>query len=179
MAVMTINANDLVQIRNTRDWALSFQSAQPPYGGIIIPPRALMRLPYIEVETQAHTPGSFFYGESGDGVRAAIEIVDAEVRKQVFGGTEQPAKQEVLDLETVKALLKINPLSAFEKKLKETIKTDSEKRMIARMAVDAGLNEVVGGAGKKRVLEKHIGYAIVEAENKDVEHQIVMHDPEI
>lgn len=163
-----INPNDLVLVRNTRDWDLSFPSvsatAMQRGGGVVLPAGKDTRIAYMDVEMQVQTPGSFFYGDDGFGTHAPVLVVDPEVRAQVYGAPADEANQEQLTVAAVRELLEISPVSAFESAMKKRVTTDGDKRMLVRLAVAAGLNDVQGGAGKKRAIEKYTGLGIVEGD---------------
>ena len=172
-----INPNERVQIKNTRDWTVAFGLIDQPGKSLLMKPHAVMRVPYLEVEYQAQRPGSFFYGCDGLGTNAAIQIVDSKVRAQVFGVEPAKAAPAVLDAEAVKKLLEISPIKEFEKAVKGVIVSDGDKRMLARLAIEAGLNEVAGGVGKKKFIEDYTGYAVIESEHLDMEAAVTTHAP--
>lgn len=165
----TINPNDMVLVRNTRDWELSFPSISPAAqqrgGGVILPPGRDVRVAYMDVEMQAQIPGSFFYGDDGFGTHAPVYVVDEAVRRQVYGAPE--ANQGQLTIASVRELLAISPVSEFEREMKKVVVSESDKLMLTRLAVSAGLNEVQGGAGKKRAIEKHTGMSVVEGDETE------------
>lgn len=164
MANTEIHPSDRVLVYNTRDWELSFPSVEKPGTGVLLPPRHNTRVSYMDVEDQVQTPGSFFYGEDGFGTGAPVQIVDEAVRAQAYG--TQGAGEGQLTLEAARKLLSINPISAFEAALKKQIVSDGDKRMLARLAIGAGLNEVTAGAGKKKLIEKYTGYQVVDGEDE-------------
>lgn len=166
-----INPNDMVLVRNTRAWELSFPSVSPAAlqrgGGVILPPGRDVRVAYMDVEMQAQTPGSFFYGSDGFGTQAPVYIVDDKVRQQVYGAPAEEAGQGQLTISSVRELLGISPLAEFEKAMRQRITDEGDKRMLARLAVAAGLNDVQGGAGKKRAIEKYTGMSVVEGDEAE------------
>lgn len=170
---MAFNPNDRVRVQNTRAWQVSFPSVERPNRGIVLKPNQIQRIPYIEVEAQAQTPGSFFYGQDGLGSFAAVRIVDDDVRAAVFGLALEESVQPQLTLDYVREMINISPNTAFKEELKKNIKSDPEKRMFARLAARAGLDEVTGGAGKKRFIEEYTGYPVLAPDEVDAEPAVV------
>lgn len=170
---MNYSPNERVQVENTRDWEVSFPSCERPGYGILLKPHVPTRLSFAEVEGQARTPGSFFYGTDGLGAYAPVRIVDDNVRAAIFGEEAASKKSSQVTLELVKDMLRITPNSKFKAVLLNEIRADGDKRMFARLAVKAGLDEVSGGAGKKKIIEEHTGYPVVEVSALDGEPPIV------
>ena len=51
--------------------------------------------------------------------------------------------------------------------MKQRVTDEGDKRMLARLAVAAGLNDVQGGAGKKRAIEKYTGMSVIEGDEAE------------
>lgn len=170
---MKFNPNDRVRVENTRDWTVSFASAERPGHGILLKPHIATRLTYAEVEAQAQSPGSFFYGTDGLGAYAAVRILDDDVRAAIFGLPIEAANTPQVTLESVRAMLKLSPNNKFKNELVKNIKTTSDKRMFARLVIQAGLDDVTGGAGKKKIIEEYTGFKVSEAESLNAEPPVV------
>lgn len=175
MANLEFHPSDRVLVHNTRDWMLSFPSVEKPGQGIMLPPRKSTRVSYMDIENQVQTPGSFFYGEDGFGTGAPVQITDEAAREALYGA--QGAGEKQLTVSTVAELLAISPLSAFENALMERIVTDGDKRMLARLAEEAGLDEAPASAGKKKLIEKYTGYSVVTKEQRDAEPNVTTREP--
>ena len=91
------------------------------------------------------------------GNNACIKIEDEDVFRYVFRlSDDEPINVKVLDLDTVKKLIKISDKKEYEKELKELVVTNSDKKMIAKLAIKANIEEVEGY--KKTAIENLIGY---------------------
>lgn len=142
MAARTkVNLNDRVALTNLRNWPLHFHG-QESMRDITIPPsvKNWRRLTVAEVDAQAKSGNRFFCGTDGFGANAAVQIMDENVRKYVFGIEEADAEQPVmLTLENVKDLIATSPKAAFMEKLNRLVVTDGDKRMIVPLAKKAGI----------------------------------------
>ena len=136
--------NDRVPIENLNDWTLYFRGIESPQD-IAIPPKVKnwKRLTVAEIDAQVKSGNVYFCGTDGIGTNASIKILDDNVRKYVFSlGDESTNKQQVLDVETVKALLAINNKEEFTERLKSLIVTDAEKRMIGVWLKEIGIDDI-------------------------------------
>lgn len=161
---MEYRQNDRVMVENMRDWDISFGSMERPGYGIVLRPHVPTRLSFGEVEAQAQLPGSFFYGNDGLGSYAPVRIVDSNVRAAIFGKSESAKEPEGVTLEFVRNMLKIMPNTKFKAALQKSVVNAGDKRMFARLAVKAGLDDVAGGAGKKKIIEDYTGYHVTDVD---------------
>lgn len=141
-----INPSKKIPIENLNSWALNFQGKEMKQD-IVIPPsvKNWRLLSFNEIDAQVKSGNRFFCGTDGRGSNAAIKILDEEARREVFGFVDEAMpEQGVLDMDTIKALLKTTPKAAFEKKLAEVVVTESEKKRLAMLAKDAGIENAEG-----------------------------------
>ena len=101
---------------------------------------SLQRFLFDEVQTQIQMGNVMFTGTDGMGSHARIQIIDDELRRQLFGieGMDDLEDPFVLDLAAVKALLAIKKKEEFNKRLQAMVKTDAEKKMLVKLAQQAG-----------------------------------------
>ena len=108
-----------------------------------------------ELSNLAYDLGARIISHKGKGYR--LEIEDEEVFRYVFIlSDDEPINVKVLDLDTVKKLIKISDRKEYEKELEELVVTNSDKKMIAKLAIKANIEEVEGY--KKTAIENLIGY---------------------
>lgn len=154
-----IKGTDRVVISNNRNWNLNFVSTEPPYYDITIPAgvKHWKKLTVAEVEGQIQIDNSFFVGRDGRGNNAAIEIEDKDIRDYLFH-TEGDEGDGiiVLNLKSVKELLAIENKNDFEKRLAKLVVSDSDKKMIVPLAIEAGIDDVASYKISK--IEKISGY---------------------
>lgn len=154
-----IKGTDRVVISNNRNWNLNFVSTEPPYYDITIPAgvKHWKKLTVAEVEGQIQIDNSFFVGRDGRGNNAAIEIEDKDIRDYLFHteGNEGDGII-VLNLKSVKELLAIENKNDFEKRLAKLVVSDSDKKMIVPLAIEAGIDDVASYKISK--IEKISGY---------------------
>lgn len=153
-----ISLTDRVPITNLNDWELHFVSTETDKD-IVIPARAnkIRNLTVAEIDGQVQSGNIMFVGVDGMGNNACIKIEDEDVFRYVFRlGDDEPVNVKVLDLDSVKKLIKITDRSEFEKELKSLVVTNSDKKMISKLAIKANIEEVEGY--KKTAIENLIGY---------------------
>lgn len=94
-------------------------------------------LTYGEILMQIQANNIMFVGDDGRGSHARIRIVDDEVRNTLFGVPQDEVT--LLTLDEVKSLLSIKTKKTFIEKLNKLVTTSAEMKMIARLAVEAGI----------------------------------------
>lgn len=153
-----IKDTDRVVISNNRNWDLHFVSTET--GRDIKIPASVKnwkKLTVAEVEGQIQTDNTFFIGSDGIGNNAAIEIVDKEVRDYLFHFEGNEGDNAIiLNLDSVKKLLAIEDKSEFEDYLNKLVVSESDKKMIAPLAIEAGLDDV--SSYKVERIKKVSGY---------------------
>ena len=130
-----------VQLRNLTKWNLYFRSITGKgYGrDVKLPPNSdQIRVPFEEVQAQIYLRNSLLVGTDGYGSHARIQIVDEDIRAELFDHN-QPREVVLLTHSAVTDLLSIRNKAAFSKRLKELIVTFAEKAMLMELAKEAGL----------------------------------------
>lgn len=149
-----INLDKKVEVRNLCAWDLYFDRIETN-GTVRIPARGAVRLTRAEIQAQVYDNNSMFIGIDGQGSHARIYINDKDTR--VFLGFEDENskdKQNILDEETVKKLFEYKTQSAFEKNVKEKVRTLAEKNFLIEEAKRQKLNDY----NKIRFIEEYTGY---------------------
>lgn len=132
-----------VLVNNLCAWPLYFNRVTGQ-GSITIPAsvKGFPLLTYEEVLAQIQLENKMFIGTDGMGNHARIQIVDDNLRKQLFGVEEIDTPRPVqLDLESVKELLAVRSKAKFNEKLKNMVQTDAEKKMLVKIAFEAGAED--------------------------------------
>ena len=149
---------DRVPISNLNDWELNFVSVETDKD-IVIPANAnkWRKLTVAEIDGQVQSGNKYFVGIDGNGNNASIKIEDEDVFRYVFRlEDDEPVNVKVLDLDSVKALLKISNKDEYIAELNRLVVTNSDKKMISKLAQQANIEDVEGY--KKTAIEKLTGY---------------------
>ena len=153
-----ISLTDRVPITNLNDWDLHFVSTETDKD-IVIPAKAnkIRKLTVAEIDGQVQSGNIMFVGTDGMGNNACIKIEDEDVFRYVFRlDDNEPINVRVLDLDSVKKLIAISDREEYERELKALVVTNSDKRMISKLAIKANIENVEGY--KKTAIENLIGY---------------------
>ena len=137
---------DKVLINNLCSWPLHFKRLNG-MGDIRVPANAknFALLDVSEVQMQIQIGNNLFIGsgEGQQGDHARLFIVDDEQRKALLGLDATPNEDvTVVNAESVAALLSIRTKKEFKEHLEALKKTDAEKKMIVKLAKDAGGDDV-------------------------------------
>lgn len=135
---------DKVAVNNLCSWPLYFKRANG-VGDVRVPANAknFMLLDVAEVQTQIQLGNPLFVGVGGNqGDHARLYIVNDEQRKALLGIEDTGSGEIVLNLDTVKELLGVKRKDDFQKRLEALVTTPAEKRMIVRLAKEAGSDDV-------------------------------------
>lgn len=138
--VEDVKPSDRVSIDNLCDWVISFESFESNRG-INVPEgvKNYKNLTVAEVDAQVKTGNVGFCGTDGFGSHAPFKINDPVVREYVFGEAVNPIQ---LTEDAVKELLAIQNKQKFYDTLKSLVVTKSEKRMIVRLVMKIGMDDV-------------------------------------
>lgn len=139
-----MNLTDKVAINNLCSWPLYFKRANG-VGDVTIPANAknFMLLDFAEVQTQIQLGNPLFIGVAGNqGDHARLFIVDDDQRKELLGIEGDTAESLVLSVDAVRELLAVKRKDEFNKRLTAMVVTPAEKRMIAKLAKEAGGDDV-------------------------------------
>ena len=135
---------DRVLIDNLCAWPLYFRRANG-VGDVMVPAnaRGFAQLDVAEVQTQIQLGSVFFLGNGKrPGDHARLYIVNDEQRKSLLGLDDSDQDVTVLTVDRMKELLAIRKKDDFDRALAELASTGAEKRMLLRVAKEAGGDEV-------------------------------------
>lgn len=138
--VEDIKPSDRVSIDNLCDWVVSFEGFETNRG-IIIPEgvKNYKNLTVAEVDAQVKTGNIGFIGTDGFGSHAPFRINDPVIREYVFGEAVDPIQ---LTEDAVRELLSIQNKQKFYETLESLVVTKAEKRMIVRLVMKVGMDDV-------------------------------------
>lgn len=145
------NLDEKVVIKNLCAWNLYFPRVES-LGEVKVAANGRMRLTKAEIQAQVFAGNKMFVGTDGQGSHARIYIDDKITRQLVE--FEQEEEQQVLDRESVKELLAYKTQKAFEKNVKEHVKTQAEKNFLIEESKKQKLNDFE----KINFIEKYTGY---------------------
>lgn len=143
-----------VEIKNLCDWDLYFDRIETN-GSVRIPKNGKLRLSRAEIQAQVYDNNVMFSGSDGEGSHARIYVEDKDTR--VLLGFEQEDSKEVqhvLDADTVKKILDYKTQNAFEKNIKEHVKTQAEKNFLVEESKRQKLNDY----DKISFIEEYTGF---------------------
>lgn len=137
---------DKVYIDNLCDWPLYFKRLNG-LGDIRVPAgvRGYAMLDVAEVQMQIQSGNKLFVGEDSvcPGDHARLYITNDEQRKTLLGYEETAADESVvLNLDSVTELLAAKSKKDFTARLQALVKTDAEKKMVVKLAKEAGGDDV-------------------------------------
>ena len=138
--VEDIKPSDRVSIDNLCDWVISFEGLENNRG-INVPDgvKNYKNLTVSEVDAQVKTGNKGFCGTDGFGAHAPFRINDPLIREYVFGEAVDPVQ---LTDDAVRKLLSIQNKQEFYNALESLVVTKSEKRMIVRLVMKIGMDDV-------------------------------------
>ena len=154
---------DKVVIENLCDWPVYFKRING-VGDVKIPARVknFSTLDVAEVQAQIQSGNNLFIGGNTErpGDHARLYIVNAEQRTALLGG-DTPTDDDavVLTVDTVKELLAVRTKKEFNERLAALVQTDAEKKMIAKVAKEAGGDDVA--AWKMEAINQIAGTAVI------------------
>lgn len=145
-------STELVEVRSLCDYPLYFK-LMVESGDAKIEPYAGYPdyLPLEEIKAQIRARNTFFIGTDGRGNHACIAIMDDDVRRELFY-IRDDEMTELLTLDAVKDLLAISNQDDFAQRLRELVVTNAERRMIGKLAEEAGVDDLA--AWKGRLIKK-------------------------
>ena len=131
-----------VAINSLCSWPLYFKRANG-VGDVCVPANAknFNLLDVEEVRMQIQLNNKLFTGTDPNrpGEHARLLIIDEKVRNELFGLTEEEAKDIlVLNAAAVKELLAIKTKKDFHERLQALVTTDAEKKMVVQIAKESG-----------------------------------------
>ncbi len=137
---------DKVLINNLCNWPLHFKRLNG-MGDIRVPANAknFAMLDVAEVQMQIQMGNHMFIGSNNtrQGDHARLFIVKDEQRKALLNLENSPTEDvTVVNAQSVAALLSIKSKNAFKERLEALVKTDAEKKMVMKLAKEAGGDDV-------------------------------------
>ena len=137
---------DKVLINNLCDWSVYFRRLNG-IGDIRIPARVknFAMLDVAEIQMQIQSGNKLFVGDddSRPGDHARLFIVDDKQRKALLGYGEDGGEDAlVLNADSITKLLAVKKKDDFYRQLNELVKTDAEKKMVVKLAKEAGGDDV-------------------------------------
>lgn len=133
------NSYERVKINNIYPWCVGYR-ATCMVKGVNIPANAKnnVSLTFEAVKEGVDSQSVGFVGRDGRGTRAALQIVDPELREYFFGTQDEPYYYKP---ENVKKLLAIKKKADFKKELDFLVTNDAEARAVLWFCFDKdGLN---------------------------------------
>jgi len=149
-----INMDKKVEIKNLCAWDLYFDRIETN-GTVKIPRNGRTRLSRAEIQAQVYGNNVLFVGVDGEGSHARVFINDKDTRVMLgFDGEDGKKTQVVLDSNIIKTLLEYKTMKAFEKNVKDKVKTVAEKNFLIEEAKRQKLNDY----DKISFIEEYTGY---------------------
>lgn len=136
---MNLDMNENIMIKNLCEWNLFFKRING-IGDVKLPPKTSYRIDRGEVYAQVQSNNKMFTGDDGNGSHARIFIDDKDTRIDLNFETEKEP-QNIITEEKVKAVFAIKGKSAFEKAVKELVKSYAEKATLISLARKLNINE--------------------------------------
>jgi hypothetical protein len=129
---------DKVYLDNLCDWPLYFRRLNG-IGDIAIPAKAknFTGVDVAEAQMQIQSGNHMFIGTDGMGGHARIRIVDDEQRKALLG-YDDGGDAIALTADSLRELFAVKRKDAFQQQLEALVTTNAEKRMVQRLAKEAG-----------------------------------------
>lgn len=130
-----------IEVKNLCDWDLYFDRIETN-GSVRIPKNGKIRLSRAEIQAQVYDNNVMFSGTDGEGSHARIYVDDKDTRVLLtFEEDDDKSKQSVLNEEVVEQLLEYKTQKAFEKNVKEKVKTQAEKNFLVEESKRQKLND--------------------------------------
>jgi hypothetical protein len=107
---------------------------------------------------QIETKNKLFTGTDGLGDHARVLVVDNDIRMALFG-IDNKHDIVLLTEESVRGLLGIETREEFDKRLKQLLTTEAEKKMIVELAKTVGASEAA--AWKIEAIEVASGHTLI------------------
>lgn len=151
-----LNLEQKVTVKNIAGWKVGFSRIEG-IGDIAITAEGNARLSRGEVISQVQNGNRLFTGVDGNGSHATLFIDDAPTRIEVgFDSEDGKIKQTVFNDEVISKIFAIKTQSAFEKNLREAIKTRAEKYAVIQAIKRLKFNDY----SKIRFIEEYTGFKV-------------------
>lgn len=146
-----LNLEEKVTVHNIAGWKIGFHRIDG-VGDIAITPEGSTRLSRNEIISQVQNGNPLFTGIDGTGNHATLFIDDSSTRNEV--GFEN---QIIFNDEKAGKIFALKSQAAFEKEIKDYIKTRAEKYAVMKAIKRLGINNYT----KIRFIEDYTGYKLM------------------
>lgn len=134
-----INMDEKVTVLNLAPWNVGFPNSFGK-GDTCFSPSAKLRVRREEIVEQVSS-GNRLFGLDEYGSHATLYIEDADTRKYLeFDSEDGKRTQTVISKEKIEKWFELKTLSAFEKNIKENVKTRAEKSFLLKAIKDLKLD---------------------------------------
>lgn len=131
-----LNMDEKITIFNIAPWNVAFPNLTT-HGGTSIQPNARTRIRREEVIEQVSAGNKLLAGLDEYGSHATIIIEDEETRKYLeFDSEDGKRTQNVITKDKVAQWFELKTDNAFEKKIRENVKTRAEKQYLLKVIKD-------------------------------------------
>lgn len=138
--MIEINMDEKVPVINIAPWDVGFPNSVGR-GETLFPPSATVRVKREELVDQVSAGNKLLAGFDSEGSHATLYIDDEDTRKFLdFDSEDGKRKQNVISKEKVAEWFTLKTQSAFEKKIKENVRTRAEKQFLLKAIKDLKLD---------------------------------------
>ena len=131
-----LNMDEKITIFNIAPWNVAFPNLTS-HGGTSIQPNARTRVRREEVIEQVSAGNKLLAGLDEYGSHATIIIEDEETRKYLeFDSEDGKRMQNVITKDKVAQWFELKTDNAFEKKIRDNVKTRAEKQYLLKLIKD-------------------------------------------
>lgn len=135
-----INMDEKVTVLNLAPWNVGFPNSIGR-GDTCFAPSARVRVKREEIADQVSAGNKLLAGFDSYGSHATLYIEDADTRKYLeFDSEDGKRTQNVISKEKVAKWFELKTQSAFEKNIKENVKTRAEKQFLLKSIKDLKLD---------------------------------------
>ena len=140
MSDNSLNFDTKVTVRSIANWNTAFPNLTTT-GGTTIAPHGTVRMRRDEIIAQVNAKNKLLAGLDEYGSHATLYIEDEDTRKYLeFDSEDGKRKQNVITKDKIIKLFELKTQSAFEKNIKENIKTRAEKQYLLQMIKELKLD---------------------------------------
>lgn len=134
-----LNMDEKVTVINLAPWNVGFPNTVGR-GDTCFAPSAKVRVKRDEISDQV-SAGNKLFGLDSEGSHATLYIDDTDTRKYLgFDSEDGKQTQKVISKDKVQKWFELKTQSAFEKNIKENVKTRAEKQFLLKSIKDLKLD---------------------------------------
>ncbi|WP_342759409.1 hypothetical protein [Kineothrix sedimenti] len=138
--MIEINMDEKVTVRNIAPWSVGFPN-MVGRGDTTIAPNGTTRIKRDELSDQISAGNKLLTGLDSYGSHATIYIEDSDTRRYFeFDSEDGKRTQSVISKDKIQKWFELKTLSAFEKNIKENVKTRAEKAYLLKSIDDLKLD---------------------------------------